>query len=134
MQMTICTLLTRKLSDTVCPSCHQNYNGLSIESSSELQHSRIKCSECGWDYGDSCDEETLTEQFFSLKFATHNSWLGVNYDDVKVAETIDMEAGCFLERKPDNVWVQWDGGYGIECTEAEVREWLKEAMPVAVAW
>lgn len=120
-----------KLCNTRCPSCHQNYNGLSIESSSELQHSRIKCSECGWDYADSCDEETLTELFFGLKFANHNSWLGVIYDDVKVGETIDMEAGVFLERKMDNVWIQWDGGYGIQCTQDEVAQWLNEAAVAA---
>ncbi len=116
------------LAETRCPSCHQEYNGLSIESSAELRVSRIKCSECTWDYSDNVDEETLKEQFSKLSFADHNSWLGVKFDDVKVGETVDMEAGLFLRREVEN-WSQLDGGYSVACSDEEVRKWLKEVEP-----
>lgn len=116
------------LSETRCPSCHQDYAGLSIESSRELGISRIKCSECTWDYSDEVDEETLIEQFSKLKFADHNSWLGVNYDDVKIGQTVDMEAGLFLKRTNDG-WLQIDGGYSVQVSDDEVRTWLKEREP-----
>ena len=49
--------------DQPCPECGQDYNGLSIESSSELQLSRISCSECGWSFEKSCCEEDLITEF-----------------------------------------------------------------------
>ena len=50
---------------------------------------------------------------------------GVNFDDVKVGEYIDMEGGCFLRRNVVS-WTQIDGGYGLEVNESDVKEWLKE--------
>lgn len=51
------------LSEINCPMCGQDYAGLSIESSRELQVSRIKCGECTWDFTHECDEEALIEHF-----------------------------------------------------------------------
>jgi len=43
--------------------------------------------------------------------------------DVKVGDLIDMDAGLFL-RKNESTWSQIDGGYGIECSEDDVKGWL----------
>lgn len=51
------------LSEQACPECKQDYNGLNIESSSEMKVSVISCSECGFHFSDECCEEDLIERF-----------------------------------------------------------------------
>lgn len=53
------------LSEQECPECKQDYNGLSIESSSEMLVSIISCSECGFHFSDECCEEGLIDKFKS---------------------------------------------------------------------
>lgn len=53
-----------KLGSCICPKCNQDYNGLSIESCSSTEFSRIKCAECGFDYSGEFCEEDLTDRFF----------------------------------------------------------------------
>ena len=50
------------LSEQKCPECKQD-EGLCIESSRELEVSRIKCSDCGYDFSGECCEEDLIEKF-----------------------------------------------------------------------
>lgn len=45
-----------------CPKCHSD-DGLSIDSSREQEVSAITCTDCLFQYSDSVDEETLTENF-----------------------------------------------------------------------
>lgn len=52
-----------KIHEESCPSCKQDYVGLSIVSSYELGVSRIECSECGWDFSGECCEEDLISKF-----------------------------------------------------------------------
>lgn len=63
---TINTTCITLLCDCICPECEQDYNGLSIESSYEMEISRIKCSECGFSVEDNLCEEDLTEQFLQI--------------------------------------------------------------------
>ena len=51
------------LSEQQCPECKQDYLGLSIESSRELEISKITCSECGLHFSGKCCEEDLIERF-----------------------------------------------------------------------
>ena len=60
------------------------------------------------------------------KYAEHRVWEGVNIEDVKLGEHIDMEAGCFLRRNQDKTWTQIDGGWGLEVPESDVIKWLDE--------
>lgn len=46
-----------------CPECKQDYNGLSIDSSSALSISIITCGECGFRFEDQLCEEDLTSEF-----------------------------------------------------------------------
>ncbi|AUR85936.1 hypothetical protein NVP1081O_201 [Vibrio phage 1.081.O._10N.286.52.C2] len=54
------------LSHCECPECGQDYAGLSIYSSSELEISMISCSECGFRVEDTVNEDELTEQFLQI--------------------------------------------------------------------
>ena len=60
-----------------------------------------------------------------LKYAEHIASQGVKIEDVKLNEKVDMGAGCFLQLRDDG-WIQWDGGYGIACSESDVIKWLSE--------
>ena len=90
------------LSEQPCPQCKQSYNGLSIESSSELKVSRIKCAECGFNYSKECCEEDLLEKFkaefvtnpYSKTQGHHCWWLNkngkalANFNDEKEVDNI----------------------------------------------
>ena len=55
-----------KLGNCTCPICKQDYNGLSIQSCSSTEFSKISCAECGFNYsGDLCEED-LTDRFFKI--------------------------------------------------------------------
>jgi transposase-like protein len=52
------------LGDCTCPTCKQEYNGLSIQSCVSTEFSKIHCAECGFSYSGELCEEDLTDQFF----------------------------------------------------------------------
>ena len=53
---------------------------------------------------------------------------GVEFNDVKVRDYVDLGAGGFLRRDEDR-WMHIDGGYGLEVTEDEIRVWLEKRKP-----
>lgn len=61
------------------------------------------------------------------KVAEHFIWEGVEIENVKVGEYVDMEAGLFL-RKNEGSWTQIDGGYGLEVPKSDVKKWLDESL------
>ncbi len=52
-----------ELCEQPCPQCGNDDFALTIESSRELGFSRIKCTDCLWDFADECCEDDLLDKF-----------------------------------------------------------------------